>query len=175
VEKSWVAGTVSVTPAQHFVVFAPTCLWTAGGTVPAQSVTYAMTVAQPDDPATGRHVVFQYLIMLTPGRLHIDWGDGFGDEVAPAATQTGAPRNPPYDCNVQHLYKQVSGETHGGPPDGLVVRVTQQVTVSATVTSFDGATAVTESVIVPQQPPAFNYTPDPQPRHHVEQIEAVVR
>ncbi|HEY6378003.1 MAG TPA: hypothetical protein VI316_02370, partial [Candidatus Dormibacteraeota bacterium] len=135
---------------------------------------YEMDIAQPDDPATGRHVVFQYLVTLAPGRLHIDWGDGFSDDVAPVATRSAPPVNPPSDCNIQHLYKQVSGEAHGGPPQGLTVRVTQQVTVSATVTSFDGATTVSETVIVAQQPPALDYTPAPQPLHRVEQIEAVL-
>jgi hypothetical protein len=174
-EKTWAPGTVSVTPADSFVVFVPTCLWTNGGTVPSTSQAIEYDVARPDDPATGRHVFLQYLIILTPGRLHIDWGDGFSDDIDAAAARSGPPQNPPADCTIRHDYKQVSGEAHGGPPGGLTIRVTQEVTIRATVTTFDGVDTVTSTVILPQQPPALDYTPDPQPRHLVQQIEAVVR
>ena len=163
--QQWQAGSVMTTPANTFYTWTPVCVYLQGGTVPVAAKTVQIIQPEPFDPVTGRQIVVQYTITLTPQQPVVVWGDGTTSPISATAPQ---PVNPPNDCQNTHMYKQVSGEPGGGPAGGLTFQVTQQVTLTANVQYFDG-TATTNYNVALGAPVTLTWaTSGP---HVIKQIE----
>lgn len=133
VVRTWQVGTLEDSPSVNWYVFTPICIWpdTAGipanRRVPTTPITYGYDIQGPIDPATQRFVWFRYTITIDPGSVTERWSDG-------AVTQgyAGPPGpDPVATCTaIDHVFKQVSNSAS--------VTVTQSVTISGTVSWFDG-------------------------------------
>lgn len=113
-------------PWRNFVVFDHSCVYVdPAPDVPV--VRWVDLVGAPD--SYGVSAVFRYQLTMRPGPIHWSWGDGTGSDTADGG-RPAWPTARDQDCPVGHVYHHVSS--------GVVITVTRDIYVTASVAWFDG-------------------------------------